>query len=165
MVWKMTCRPLPKANLVQAEIYQSGAHQHWHFYKCDLVNDTGELMCWTSASADRKLLFPAMKSAAAPAAAENVCAFASVWTLPCSDKTMFYIWNPAAYQSIFRSNYPEPCEHLTLNFKSLTSFKSFLSQPLENHSFVLRWTQDSLLFHTVQSIFGSALPKFGHSHL
>ncbi len=66
----MTCRPLPKANLVQAEIYQSGAHQHWHFHKCDLVDDTGELMCWTSASGERKLLFQAMQSAAP--AAENV---------------------------------------------------------------------------------------------
>lgn len=75
MVWKMTCRPLPKANLVRAEIYQSGAHQHWHFHKCDLVDDTGELMCWTGASGERKLLFQAMQSAAP--AAENVCAFRS----------------------------------------------------------------------------------------
>lgn len=51
----MTRRPLPKANLVQEEIYQSGAHQHWHFHKCDLVNDTGELMLWTSEFAEGKL--------------------------------------------------------------------------------------------------------------
>lgn len=63
----MTCRPLPKANLALAEIYQSGAHQHWHLHKCDLVDDTGELMYWTSAFTERKLLFQAMQSAA-PAA-------------------------------------------------------------------------------------------------
>ncbi len=76
MVWKMTCRPSPKANLVRAEIYQSGARQHWHLHKCDLVDDTGELMCWTGAYGERKLPFEAMQSAAP--AAENVCAFGSV---------------------------------------------------------------------------------------
>lgn len=70
MVWKMTCRPLPKANLARAEIYQSGAHQHWHLHKCDLVDDTGELMCRTAAFSERKLLFQVVQSAAP--AAENV---------------------------------------------------------------------------------------------
>lgn len=62
------CRPPRlKPTWCGQEIYQSGAHQHWHFHKCDLVDDTGELMCWTSASGERKLVFEAMQSAA-PAA-------------------------------------------------------------------------------------------------
>lgn len=48
-------------------------------------------------------------------------------------------------QSIFRSKYPQ---RLTLNFTSLTSFKSCLFQPVENQLFVLRSTQDSLLLYT-----------------
>lgn len=50
-----------------------------------------------------------------------------VWLF--SDKTTLRIRNAAVYQSKFRSKYPEPCQHLILNFKHLATCKSLLSQP------------------------------------
>lgn len=71
MVWKMTCRTLPKANLVQAEIYQ--VHTNIGIFTNVIFDDTGELMCWTSASGKRKSTISSLHSAVS--AAENACAF------------------------------------------------------------------------------------------
>lgn len=53
----MTCRTLPKANLVRAEIYQ--VHTNIGIFTNVIFDDTGALMCWTSASGKRNLLFQA----------------------------------------------------------------------------------------------------------
>lgn len=47
----MTYKPFPPpflpkaANVPRAEIYQSGARQHWHFHKCDLADDAAASRC------------------------------------------------------------------------------------------------------------------------
>lgn len=156
MVWKMTCRTLPKANPVRTEIYQ--VHTNIGIFTNVIFDDTGALMCWTSASGIWNVLFEARSLLLL--LLETSC----VWLF--SDKTTLRIRNAAVYQSKFRSKYPEPCQHLILNFKHLATCKSLLSQPSRKSLFCFEANADSLLFHTsVPSIFGSVLPKFGHSHL